>query len=175
MEDGYECPSYGPAAIEGSLEVTTASGASGPKYDGKKGARRVYRRHSEWRYVMHGIQQEYLANTYIYLPPLSISPIALIPSVNLRLCFSHIGLIPSGFVANILEVGKRGLVRFSTSPSADLLAEMAWNEGGNERKGLLQVISRRLWTARKMATMSASLIIASTIDIERTIRSFVVV
>lgn len=60
MEDGYECPSYGPAAIEGSLEVTTASGASGPKYDGKKGARRVCRRHSEWRYVMHGIQQEYL-------------------------------------------------------------------------------------------------------------------
>lgn len=117
----------------------------------------------------------YLANTYIYLPPLSISPIALIPSVNLRLCFSHIGLISSGFVANILEVGKRGLVRFFTSPSADLLAEMAWNEGGNERKGLLQVISRRLWTARKMATMSASLIIASTIDIERTIRSFVVV
>lgn len=124
---------------------------------------------------MHGIQQGYSANTYVYLPPLNISPIALIPSVNLRLCFSHIGLISSGFVANILEVGKDGLVRFSACPSACLLAEMAWKEGGNERKGLLHAISTRLWTARKMATMSASLIIASTIDTERTIRSFVVV
>lgn len=72
-------------------------------------------------------------------------------------------------------MGKEGLVRFSVSPLPDLLAGMARKEDGNERKGLLHAISTRLWTARKIATISASLIIASTIDTERTIRSFVVV